>query len=57
MTRVLRKKMYLEESEDCVVCSKGEEDCKHLFFQCPMAHVIGVTQGIPWVDATCEKVF
>ena len=41
---------------DCALCSIGEEDCVHLFFQYPFAHMIWVAQGIPLVDAFLERV-
>ena len=52
MTRVLRKTIYPDTSTDCVLCYGGEENCIHLFFQCPFTHKILATQQIPSMDAS-----
>ena len=54
MTRVLWKKMYLDVSEEYVLCREGEENYKHLFFQCPFAHRIWASQGITSAGAIYE---
>ena len=57
MAWVLRKIIYLDKLAECVLCSRGEEYCKHIFFPCPFAHRIWATQGIPLVDASSEMAF
>ena len=37
--------MHLDVLEECVLCREGEEDYKHLFFQCPSAHKLWASQG------------
>ena len=57
MTRVLWKKIYLDALDKCVLCQGRAEDCKHLFFQCPFACTIWVTEGITLVDAIYKTTF
>ena len=57
MIRVLRKKMYPDASDECVLCRGGEEDCEHLFFYCPFARTIWATQGISLSDAIYKMNF
>ena len=57
MTRVLRKELYPDASDKCVLCRGGEEVCKHLFFHCPFAHTIWATHGIMSADAIYEINF
>ena len=33
-----------------VTCTRGDEDCFHLFFDCHLAQAIWDAQKIPWVD-------
>ena len=57
MTRVLKKKVYPDVSEEGVLCQGGEEDCKHLFFEGSFAYTIWATQGITSVDVIYEMNF
>ena len=57
MTRVIGKRMYPDTLSECGLCSKGEEDCKHMFFGCLFTHTIWASEITPSVDATCELAF
>ena len=45
------RKMYLDTSDECILCRGGAEDCNHIFFQCPFARTIWATQGVMPVEA------
>ena len=47
MTRVVYNCLYLETSASCVLCSSGEEDCTHIFFECPFARMLWNQHTIP----------
>ena len=41
-------------SKECENCMGGEEDCSHLFFECPFAQEIWYTQNLFGVDVTSD---
>ena len=57
MTRVIHRQLYLGTSADCLLCSGVEEDCAHLFFECPFARTIWTRQPISRVNTTSEMSF
>ena len=40
------EKNYPKTSVECILSLAEEEDYRHLFFQCPFAHMMWATQGI-----------
>ena len=46
------KRMFPEASLESAMCTGGEENCCHLFFECPFARAIWAKQKISWVDIT-----
>ena len=49
---IFLKKMFPEASIKFVPCIGGEEDCSHLFLECPFAQEIWASQQIPQADAS-----
>ena len=53
--RVRRRRFFPAESSTCMLCSEKEEDCEHLFFECPIARMVWASQGL--ADIKSSSVF
>ena len=57
MTLVVYKRSYPETPTSCTLCSGGEEDCAHLFFECRFARMLWNRHTTPRVDTILETSF
>ena len=57
MMCVFRERNSPEDSTECVRCTRGKEDCSHLFFVCPDAQRIWTMQNISGVHVTFDEAF
>ena len=56
-TRVFRKRLYPDTSSLCAMCSNGEEDCQHLFFECPVAKAVWSSQTVSTINTSSDTTF
>ena len=52
LTRVRHKLLVSAGSALCMLCGEHEEDCEHLFFQCPIAIRIWASQGLAEIKSS-----
>ena len=57
MTRTLRRRFDLEAPVVCPLCNEAEEDCSHLFFQCPLAQTFWQTVGVGHLNISSDDEF
>ena len=57
MTRTLRRRFDPEASAVCPLCNEAEEDCSHLFFQCPLAQAARRAAGVGYLDTSSDEEF
>ena len=54
---VFLKRMFLEASAECAMCTVGDEKCSHLFFECLFAWALWASQKTLSVEVTAVEVF
>ena len=47
--------MFPEASVECAMCTGGEEDCFHLFFELPFTRAVWANQRTTRVDVTSDE--
>ena len=52
LTRVRHRLLVSAGSALCMLCGEQEEDCEHLFFQCPIAIRIWASQGLSEIKSS-----
>ena len=52
LTRVRHRLLVSARSALCMLCGEQEEDCEHLFFQCPIAIRIWASQGLSEIKSS-----
>ena len=57
MTQVFDKRLCLESSAECGLHSGAEEDCAHLFFECPFTRSVWDQQTSSRIDTTSKSSF
>ena len=57
ITRTLRCRFDPEASAVCPLCNEAEEDCSHLFFQCPLAQAAWWAAGVGHLDTSLGEEF
>ena len=57
MTRTLRCRFDPEAPAVCPLCNEAEEDCSHLFFQCPLAQAAWRAASVGHLETSSDEEF